>query len=371
MIGTKRRSLRLALPLAAAAAALVTACGSSGSSSSPTTGGTSATTTASEAGSATCSSGSLTGAGSTFVQNLALEWIKNYGDACKGATINYQGVGSGAGITQLTAGTVNFGATDVPLTSAQSAALQPKGAVVQTPWAAGGISLEYNLSGVKTLKLNADTIAGIFANKITKWNDSAITALNPGVSLPDISIATVHRSDSSGTTGAFTEYMSKTAPTTWTLGSSKTPNWPSGQGAKGSDGVTATVSQTPGAIGYAEVSYAVGANLPMVEVENASGQYVSPMSSAAVSATLSSATIAADGSVTIDYATTNPAAYPIVTATYVVVFKTQSGSSGALLKNFLLYAVGPGQASATSLYYAPMPQNLVTFAEQAINTIVT
>jgi phosphate transport system substrate-binding protein len=367
MISTKRRGLRFALPLAAAAAALVSACGSSShSSSSPTTASSGGGST----GGATCSTGSLTGGGSTFVQNLALEWIKNYGNQCHGATINYQGVGSGAGITQLTAGTLNFGATDVPLTTKQSGDLQVKGTTVQLPWATGGIALEYNLSGVSTLKLNADTIAGIFSGKITKWNDPAITALNSGVSLPSTSIATVHRSDSSGTTAAFTLYMSKTASTTWTLGSSKTPTWPTGQGAKGSDGVTATVSQTPGAIGYAEVSYAVGANLPMAEVQNASGAFVSPMTSGAVSATMSTATIAASGAITIDYATSNPAAYPIATPTYVVVFKAQSNSgTGTLLKNFLTYAVGPGQNSAASLYYAAMPQNLVTFAQQQISTI--
>jgi phosphate transport system substrate-binding protein len=314
----------------------------------------------------------LTGAGSTFVQNLALEWIKNYTAQCHGASINYQGVGSGAGITQLTEGTVNFGATDVPLTTAQSAVLQPKGATVQVPWAAGGIALEYNLSGVSNLKLDANTIAGIFAGKITKWNDPAITALNSGTSLPSVTIATVHRSDSSGTTAAFTDYMSKAAPSVWTIGSSKTPNWTTGQGAKGSDGVTATVKQTAGAIGYAEVSYAVGSGLPAALVKNEAGQFTSPMTTAAVSATIASATVSPAGVVTLNYATTDPQAYPIATPTYVVVFKSQSNAgTGSLLKDFLLYAVGPGQNSAPSLYYAPLPQNVVTFAQQAINSITT
>jgi phosphate transport system substrate-binding protein len=345
-----------------AAAALASACGSSSK-------GSSSPTTAAAGAPASCATGTLTGAGSTFVQNLALQWSKNYSKACSGATINYQGVGSGAGVTQLTNGTVNFGATDVPLTSAQSDLLQPKGATVQVPWASGGIALMYNLSGVSNLKLDADTIAGIFAGKITKWNDPAITALNQGASLPSTTISTVHRSDSSGTTAAFTLYMSKTSPTTWTLGSSKTPTWPGGQGAKGSDGVTATVGQTPGAIGYAEVSYAQGSGLPVVQVKNASGQFVSAQSTAGVQATMSTATISSAGAVTVDYATTNPAAYPIVTATYVVAFKSQSSSPGNLLKSFLLYAVGTGQSAGPALGYSPLPQNVVTFAEQQINTI--
>jgi phosphate transport system substrate-binding protein len=359
-----------ALPATLALGLLLTACGSSKKSS--TSGSSTTSGGQHNASGVTCSTGSLSGGGSTFVANLVIEWSKNYGKACSGATINYQGIGSGAGITQLTAGTIDFGGTDVPVTTDQKTGLDAKGPTVQIAWAAGGIALEYNLSGVSTLKLDANTVAGIFANKITKWNDPAITALNSGVSLPNSSIATVHRSDSSGTSAAFTDYMNKTAPTVWTLGSSKTPNWPSGQGAKGSDGVTATVKQTPGAIGYAEVSYAVGGGLPMAEVKNASGHFTSPKSSQAVSATFATAQVAADGVVTINYLTTDAAAYAIVSPTYVVAFKTQTNASkGPLLKNFILYACGPGQQSAAPLYYAPIPQNMATFCQQTAATIAT
>ena len=354
------------LVLAGAAVALAAAaCGSSSPSSSGTTTTQGSTTTTQAVA---CATGSISGAGSTFVQNLAQQWIKDYGTRCPGATVNYQGVGSGAGVTQFTAGTVDFGATDVPLTSAQTAALQPKGATVQVPWASGGIALEYNLSGVTNLQLSANTVAGIFAGTIKTWNDPAIKTDNPSATLPSTAISTVHRSDSSGTTGAFTAYLTAAAPSVWKLGSSKTINWPNGQGAKGSDGVTATVKQTSGAIGYAEVSFAVGAQLPMAKVKNASGSFVSPQNPSAVSAALSAATANPDGSVSINYNASDPAAYPISTVTYVVVFQKPADAAKAkLLKDFLLYAVGPGQAQASPLYYAPLPSSLAQSSMTAIN----
>ena len=356
------------LTIAGSAAIFLAACSSS---SKPTsTNGTSSSTT--PTGSAVaCASGSISGAGSTFVQNIAQEWIKNFGAKCSGANINYQGIGSGAGVQQLTAGTVDFGATDVPLTDAQTAALESKGSVVQIPWAAGAIALEYNLPGVTNLQLSPATIAGIFAGKIKTWDAPGIRADNPGVKLPSTTISTVHRSDSSGTTGAFTAYLAAAAPQAWTLGSGKTINWPSGSGAKGSDGVTATVKQSDGAIGYAEVSFAEGAQLPMAKIKNGAGSYVSPSDGSAVSAAISAAgSPSAQGVVTPAYASTMPGVYPISTVTYVVVFKSQSNQSKAqLLRNFLLYAVGPGQSSASSLYYAPLPVGLVTFDKAAVQSI--
>lgn len=304
------------------------------------------------------------------MQNLAQQWIKDFGSRCSGANINYQGIGSGAGVEQLTSGTVDFAGTDVPLTSAQRATLQAKGAVVQLPWAAGAIALEYNLPGVKALQMSPATIAGIFSGKIHAWNDPAIATDNPGVKLPSTTISTVHRSDSSGTTGVFSGYLAAAAPQVWTLGSSKTISWPAGSGAKGSDGVTATVEQTAGAIGYAEVSFAEGAQLPMVKVKNGGGKYVSPSDLAAVSAAVNAAgTPSAQGVVSPAYTTSDPSAYPISTVTYAVVLQNQSASKAALVKDFLLYAVGPGQASAQSLYYAPLPSGLVSFDKTAIESI--
>lgn len=352
--------------LAGGAAFLFAACSSSSTPSGTSSGSTTPTTNP-----VACASGSITGAGSTFVANIAQQWIKDFGNACSGANINYQSVGSGAGVQQFTAGTVDFGATDVPLTSAQSAALQAKGAVVQIPWAAGAVALEYNLSSVPKLQLSPATIAGIFAGQIKTWDNPLIKADNPGVKLPSTTISTVHRSDSSGTTGVFTSYLAAAAPTAWTLGSGKTVNWPSGSGAKGSDGVTATVKQTDGAIGYAEVSYAEGAQLPMVKVKNGAGAFVSPSDTSAVSAAINAAgTPSAQGVVTPAYTSTAAGIYPIASVTYVVVRQTQTDQAKAtLLKDFLLYAVGSGQTSANSLFYAPLPAGLVSFDKTAIQSI--
>lgn len=363
----KSRNLIRSVAVAAVAGSLLAACGSSGKGSSGTNPSGATGTT----GPTACASGSISGAGSTFVQNIAQEWIKDFGSKCSGANINYQGVGSGAGVQQLTAGTVDFGATDVPLTSDQSAALQSKGAVVQIPWAAGAISLEYNISGVTNLQLSPATIAGIFSGKIKTWDAPSIKADNPGVKLPSTTISTVHRSDSSGTTGAFTAYLAADAPQAWTLGSGKTIAWPSGSGAKGSDGVTATVKQTDGAIGYAEVSFAEGAQLPMAKIKNAGGQYVSASSGSAVSAAIAAAgTPSTDGVVTPAYSSTDPTVYPISTVTYVVVLQKQSNQAKAqLIKDFLLYAVTEGQSSASSLFYAPLPSSLVAFDKAAIQSI--
>lgn len=353
--------------LVGSAAFVFAACSSS---KTPTSTGSGSTTTPTTNPIA-CATGSLSGAGSTFVANIAQEWIKNFGNACPGATINYQGVGSGAGVQQFTAGTVDFGATDVPLTSTQSAALQAKGAVVQIPWAAGAVALEYNLPGITNLQLSPDTIAGIFAGTIKTWDNSAIKNDNPGVKLPPTTISTVHRSDSSGTTGVFTSYLAAASPTVWTLGSGKTVSWPNGSGAKGSDGVTATVKQTSGAIGYAEVSYAEGAQLPMAKVKNGAGAFVSPSDTSAVSAAINAAgSPSAQGVVPPAYTSTAAGAYPIATVTYVVVLQHQADATkGQLLKDFLLYAVGPGQASANSLFYAPLPAGLVSFDKTAIQSI--
>jgi phosphate transport system substrate-binding protein len=364
--GNARYIYRSVLAGCAAAVALA-AC----SSNKPSAGTTATTTGSSGTGVSACASGSISGAGSTFVQNIAQEWIKDFGAKCSGANINYQGVGSGAGVQQLTSGTVDFGATDVPMTSDQIAAMQARGTPVQIPWAAGAISLEYNVSGVTNLQLSPATIAGIFSGKIKAWDAQQIRADNPGVKLPPTTISTVHRSDSSGTTGAFTAYLAATAPQIWTLGAGKTIAWPSGSGAKGSDGVTATVKQTDGSIGYAEVSFAEGAQLPMAKVKNGGGQYVSPTDAAAVSAAISDAgSPSAQGVITPAYTSTDPGTYPISTVTYVVVLQKQSDQSKAqLLKDFLTYAVGPGQASATSLFYAPLPASVAAFDKTAIQSI--
>jgi phosphate transport system substrate-binding protein len=356
---------RSVLGVAAVAIALTAAaCGSSSSTSSTTT------TSAGATGAKTqCATGTISGAGSTFVQTILQQWIKNYQNSCSGSTINYQGVGSGAGVQQFTAGTVNFGASDVPFAASEQTAANAKypPTALQIPWAAGPIAIEYNLSGVNNLKLSANTVASIFAGKIKTWNDPAIAADNSGTSLPSTPIQVVHRSDASGTTAAFTGYMTATAASVWTFGAAKDVNFPAGQGAKGSDGVTAVVKQTNGAIGYSELSYPKGSGVTTASIKNASGQFVQP-SSAGATAALAGTTVNPNGTATINYQTTGSTVYPISTLTWVLV-PQHPPSQAALLKDFILYAIGPGQQAATQLFYAPLPSSVANQSQTIANSI--
>ena len=358
-----RRSLWLVAVLAALSM-VAAACGSDNNKQSSSTG----TTT----GQVACDPGTISGAGSTFAQNIAQQWIKEFQTKCSGATINYQGVGSGAGIQQFTAGTIDFGATDVPMSAAEEQGAVAKGGGVQTiPWTGGGIALEYNLSGVTDLKLSPEAVAGIFAGKIKTWNDQAIKNDNSGANLPSTGIQVIHRSDGSGTTAAFTGYLTAVAPTIWTAGAAKDVPWPTGQGAKGSDGVTAAVKQANGAIGYSEVSFAKGSQLGIASIKNGAGNFVQP-DAKNVTAALDEAQIPPDLKIKPNYKTTGPDAYPISTPTFALAYSRQKDpAKGKVLKDFLTYAVGSGQASAEGLYYAPLPSELQTKAKAAVDAIQT
>jgi phosphate transport system substrate-binding protein len=349
-----------------AVALTAAACSSSKKTSTTATTAASTATTAK----AECATGTLSGAGSTFVANIEQQWAKDFQAQCAGTTINYQSVGSGAGIQQFIAGTVDFGASDALMKPDEESAATAKGGTVLTiPWSSGAIALEYNLSGVTDLQLSPETIAGIFAGKITKWNDAKVKADNPGASLPSAGIQVVHRSDGSGTTNALTSYLTAEAPAVWTYGAGKLWTSPAGQGAKGSDGVTAAVKQADGAIGYSEVSYAQSAGLGIAKVKNAGGAFVGP-DAEAVAAALASATIPPDLKIKPNYGTTDPKAYPISTPTFVLVFQKQTDpAKGALLKAFLDYAIGAGQATAKDLYYAPLPTALQDKAKAAVASI--
>lgn len=317
---------------------------------------------------ARCGTGTISGAGSTFVQAILQEWIGGYERACPGATINYEAAGSGAGIQQLTAQTVGFAASDVVMTPAEMRAARAHGGpVLEVPWAAGGVAVEYHLEGVRHLHLRPPTLAGIFAGTITEWNDPAIRSDNPGTALPAEGIQVVHRSDGSGTTAAFTRYLAAAAPLVWKAGSGKEVAWPIGQGAKGSDQVTAAVEQAEGAIGYSEVAYARATGLGIALIENPAGRFVGP-SAGAVSSTLSSAMAGNGGGGTtqgppttrLNPLPTDPGAYPISTLTWVMAYTHQPDTKqAALLRSFLAYALGPGQVAARPLYYAPLPQSLL------------
>ncbi len=353
---------RKLVPLAVLA---VLGLGGCGSDSNSTTGAAPTLT------GAACATGAVSGAGSTFVQNLAQQWVTDYGRACSGATINYQGVGSGAGISQFTAGTIDFAGSDVPLKPEELAAAQAKyGAVLQIPWSAGGIAVEYKLSGVDNLKLSPATLAGLFAGTVTRWDDAAVKADNPGVTLPSVPVQVIHRSDGSGTTAAFTAYLTAVAPQVWKAGTGKDIAWPVGQGAKGSDQVTAAVKATEGAVGYAELSFAKGSGVSTASIRNAAGSFVGPDAPGGVSAALAEATVPANLNVALNYAPTSAQAYPISTVTYVILpAKPADAGKATLLRAFITYALGQGQNSAPALQYAPLPPALVEPAKAAAATI--
>lgn len=323
------------------------------------------TDTTSAAGSTGSSvTATLNGAGSTFAAPLYSEW----GTTLKGQgiTINYQPVGSGAGVAQLAQGTVDFAGSDPALTPDDVKTLT-KGEPVQVPVALGAITASYNVSGVKTgLKLDGNTLADIYLGTVKKWNDPAIVKLNPGVDLPDTAITVVHRSDSSGTTKGFTQFLANYSPS-WKDGPGvdKDIKWPVGTGAKGNDGVAAAVKQTDGAIGYVEQAYALQNNFTFADVKNQAGTFVAP--------TLASTTAAGEGvDVPADLGVSvidspNPAAYPIASQTFVITYKDLckaglSKDKAAGTVAFLDYALGEGQQVAEKLSYAPLPEALKTKA---------
>jgi len=308
----------------------------------------------------------ISGAGSTFVQPLVSQWISPLGSAY-GYELQYSGVGSGAGIAAITSRTVDFGASDAPLTSDQFAACN---GCEQIPWALGATSVMYNLPGVPNLlKMDGPTLANIFMGKITTWNDPAIAALNKGVNLPSTKISIAHRSDNSGTTFNFTDYLSSVSPT-WKsqIGSGVAVNWPVGSGGKGSSGVAALVSQTPGSIGYVDIYYAIHNHLSYFRMKNRSGKFATPGLRGMLAAAQSDQKPSADGSLSI----VNPPAkfpnsYPISTFTYVIV--PLQSSKAADMKKFLFWAVTKGQTFGPKLLFAPLPKPVLVVAEKAIAKI--
>ncbi len=323
------------------------------------------TTTTKAASDVACEKGDLKGAGSTFQKNIVAQWIKDYTQACSGATVDYQGIGSGAGIKQFGAGTVDFAGSDSTMkpdeqTDADKRCGSP---AVHLPISAGGISIAYKLSGVDNLQLSPATIAGIFQGTVKKWDDAAVKADNPGVDLPSTAVTAVHREDSSGTTSVLSKYLNKTAPGVWKLGEGKELSWPTAvQGAKGSDGVTQAAAAVDGGITYTEVSYVDTAGLTSAKVKNGAGEYAE-LTADSVSIALDGAELPTTGhdlKVSYDFANTTPGAYPITTVTYeIVCTKGADAATQSLLKSFLTYAVTDGQESAEDNGYAPLPRSMV------------
>jgi len=298
----------------------------------------------------------LTGAGATFPYPIYSKWFADYAQST-GVKINYQSIGSGGGIRQLSEQTVDFGASDSPM-SDQELANAKGGAVLHFPTVMGAVVITYNVPGViKPINLSGDVIADIFSGKVTKWNDAQIVAQNRGVALPNSDILVVHRSDGSGTTYIFSDYLTAVSPS-WagTLGKGKEIKWPVGLGGKGNEGVAGQVKQTPGSIGYVELAYAKQNKLPYASVRNAQGRYVSP--------TIASVTAAAAGvklPKNTDYRVSivnapGKDSYPISSMTWILVYQNQLDRvKGQKLIDFLRWAYTSGEKSAESLDYAPLP----------------
>lgn len=326
----------------------------------------------------TCSAGSLTAAGSTAQQNAMAQWIKDYLNKCSGANINYGGGGSGQGVQQFTDAKIDFAGSDFPLAEGseqQAADARCKaGPAINIPMVGGPIAIGYNVPGItKGLNLSASNLAKIFSGKITKWNDPAIARDNPGEQLPALGIQSFHRSDGSGTTYNFTNYLAHDAKADWPFGTNKNWTAPGGQGAKGSQGVAQGVKSTPGGIGYFELSFATQSQIPYAAVGNADGKFVSLTQDNAVKF-LSNANVAGTGSdlkLEFDYGTTDTAAYPNLLVTYeIVCSKGNPPDKLPLLKDFLGYAASPaGQQELPAQGYISLPDNLRLQVQQTVNSL--
>ncbi len=355
----KHKTVATILGVAALAPAFA-ACGSSSTSSN-----SSSTPAAS-------GSGTISGAGSTFAAPVYEQW----GSQISGLTVNYQAVGSGAGVTALEGKTVDFGASDPPLKAAEETALGKVGEPVQIPMFLGAITVSYNLPGVQAgLKLDGKTIAEIYLGKVKTWNDAEIKALNPGVNLPSTPITVVHRSDSSGTSAGFTGFLAAVDPE-WAskVGAGKDVQWPLGTGAKGNAGVAGAVQQTTGAVGYVEQAYALQHKFTYADVKNKAGNYVAP--------TLASTSAAAEGitlPANLGFAIKNPSApqaYPITSQTFVVAYKDmcKAGIPGGKaaaegVVKFLNYGLNQGQSILAQADYAALPAAILAKSKAAVASL--
>jgi len=312
----------------------------------------------------------INGAGATFPYPIYSKWFDTYHKQT-GVQINYQSIGSGGGIRQVLEGTVDFGASDGPMSDEQLS--QAKTPILHFPTVLGAVVATFNLPGIERLRLTPETLAGIFLGKITNWNDPALVKDNPGVALPAQPIVPVHRSDGSGTTYVFVDYLSKVSPE-WakSVGKSTSVAWPVGLGGKGNEGVTGLIKQTPNAIGYVELVYAVQNKLPYAEIKNRSGAFVTPtLESVTAAASAASASMPADFRVSI----TDPAAtdaYPIASFTWLLVPSTiADAEKGPAIVKFLGWMLDEGQTYTKPLGYAPLPDAVIAMERKAISSVRT
>ncbi|HXZ80393.1 MAG TPA: phosphate ABC transporter substrate-binding protein PstS [Terriglobales bacterium] len=350
----------LALAIALLSLLIVAAC-SSGSKSLPS------------ASQMSSNSNQVIGAGSTFIYPVMTRWISDFQSSHQGVQINYQSIGSGGGIQQLKKGVIDFGASDAALKDDELKEMPP---LVQIPESAGPVCITYNLPNVKgSLKLSPDTLAGIYLGKIKTWQDPAIKKDNPGVALPDNAIVVAHRSDGSGTTNIFTTYLAKVNPE-WSkqVGAGISVNWPVGLGGKGSEGVTGVVKQTPGGIGYVELTYATENKLPVAAIRNRAGSWVEPSAEAATAAINAfNSELAKDVRTPIvDPPASAKDAYPIAGLTYLLIPKEpKDANKGKVIKDFVEYIVTQGQSQAESLAYAKLPESLQQQDQNLLSQIQT
>ncbi|MBE7188315.1 phosphate ABC transporter substrate-binding protein PstS [Jatrophihabitans endophyticus] len=357
------------------------ACSSSGSGGSggstgaaPASNGGGSSTSATKA---SCFSGKLNAEGSSAQANAMTQWIKDYQTSCSGATINYNPLGSGDGVTAFINKQVQFAGSDAALSATPGATAQAAKACGSTaldlPMVGGPIAIGYNLKGVSNLVMNGTVLADIFLGKITNWNDKAIANLNPNAKLPNEKITPFYRSDASGTTYNVERYLAATASSVFKV----TPNTDSstahfaGQGKTGSQGVAQATSSTQGGIGYFEYSYAVQSGLPTVNIDNGSGAVaISPDASSVAISSAKRLGKGNDLTLDLDYATKAKGAYPITLVTYeIVCSKYASSSDASMVKDFLNYTVGDGQSSLKSEGYAPLPTSLQSEVKASINSI--
>lgn len=311
----------------------------------------------------------LNGAGATFPYPMYSKWFSEYSKLHSDIQINYQPIGSGGGIRQVTAGTVDFGASDMPMTDKQLQDAKAK--ILNIPTVLGAGVPAYNIPGVSgEVNFTPEILAGIFLGKISRWNDKAITSVNPGVNFPDKEIIVVHRSDGSGTTFIWTDYLSKVSPE-WKsqVGADTSVKWPVGLGQKGNEGVSGTIRQMSGSIGYVELIYAIQNKIPFGSVRNAAGSFVKASLESVSAAAASAPKMPADFRVSI----TNPPgkdAYPISSFTWLLIpAQSKDAAKGKILRDFLGWMVSDGQKMTSALAYAPLPDNVAAKVKEAIKQV--
>jgi phosphate transport system substrate-binding protein len=365
-----------------AGAIALTACGSDNNSTTTSSSAAAGGSSSSASASATnppvvCASGTLNSDGSTAQQNAMTQWIKDYQTTCSGTTVNYSGGGSGQGVTDFNTGKVDFAGSDSALSPTKgettAAATRCGSPALDLPMVVGPVAIAYKLSGVNTLTLTPSVLTKIFLGTIKTWNDPAISGIseNKGITLPSTPITVFYRSDQSGTTQNFETYLAANDPTDFTATPSKVWAGTVGQGKSGSQGVQQGVQATEGSIAYDEYSYAVSGNLQTAQIDNGGGAVA--LSPTTASAAVESAQVTGTGNdltLSLNYKTTASGAYPIILVTYEIACTKYSDSAkGSLVKSFLTYTSGPGQASLKQLGYAPLPQSILTKVQASVAAI--